>query len=302
MRRLLALLIAAGSFVACLADDAGNLYDSRPIISPYYFGPNAFPVPEIAERTSPFLNVGIFGEYYRGTRKDNTYDLLLKTEIPLFTPRVNLSLWWQVMEWYHTSKEFLQTADIAEPYREDALTGHRSGDIYVATLIQILDENKYRPGLTVRAALKTASGGGFNVRRFYDSPGYFFDTALCKRFILSSVIPIRFNCAVSTGFLCWQTAQSVQNDAIMYGIKLGVGYGPFTLNGEFGGYSGWQHADRHSGAKAFDQPSRIQLDLSYKIREFILDVKFLKGIHDYPYTGLKIGLLYNFKILRHNNL
>lgn len=296
------LYMGLASIAIGFAEETGVNHASLQTVSPYYFGPNAFPVPDIAEKTISDLKVGIFGEYFRGKRNDNTYDLLLRADIPLFTPRVNLSLWWQLMEWYATTTEFLDACNISQPYREKALKGHRSGDIYVATVIQILEEGKYRPGWTVRATLKTASGGGFNEHRFYDSPGYFFDTAVGKKFKLDSEFPLWIDCALSTGFLCWQSAQATQNDAVMFGMKLGIGYGPCYIGSEFGGYSGWQHSERHTGSMAHDQPMRVRLCLAYKIRDFNLEAGFLTGVHDYPYSALKFGLAYYFNILKPNKL
>ena len=64
------------------------------MVSPYYFGPNAFPVPDMLDGTvQPDLRIELDGNHYFGTRGDHTTDLTLKVNIPLFTDRVNLSAW-----------------------------------------------------------------------------------------------------------------------------------------------------------------------------------------------------------------
>lgn len=76
---------------------------SRPtFVSPYYFGPNAFPIPDVLTKTSDKLKIELAGDYYCG--KNYTTDIFLKTHIPLWTHRANLSLWWPVIEWYDDTK------------------------------------------------------------------------------------------------------------------------------------------------------------------------------------------------------
>lgn len=61
-------------------------------VSPYYFGPNAFPIPDVLTKTSDKLKIELAGDYYWG--KNYTTDIFLKTHIPLWTHRANLSLWY----------------------------------------------------------------------------------------------------------------------------------------------------------------------------------------------------------------
>lgn len=72
-------------------------------VSPYYFGPNAFPIPDVLTKTSDKLKIELAGDYYWG--KNYTTDIFLKTHIPLWTHRANLSLWWPVIEWYDDTKQ-----------------------------------------------------------------------------------------------------------------------------------------------------------------------------------------------------
>ena len=120
-----------------------------------------------------------------------------------------------VMEWYRNSDENMDVCRIPEEHREDARKGHLSGDVYVSTDIQVLKEKRWRTDWVVRAALKTASGGEYYHARYYDSPGYFFDTSLGKSFSLGRDAKWnhRLRGALSTGFLCWQTDNGRQNDA-----------------------------------------------------------------------------------------
>ena len=62
-------------------------------IAPAYFGPNAFPVPDMLDgRTSSELKLELYGDCFLGTTTgsvadDVTGDLFAKLTIPLFTPQ-----------------------------------------------------------------------------------------------------------------------------------------------------------------------------------------------------------------------
>ena len=117
------------------------------------------------------------------------------------------------------------------------MAGHEAGDVYVSTDIQLLKARKFTPDITLRAAIKTASGGSFEKARYYDNPGYFFDMSVGKSLYFGkgktfpyadatdAKMELRF--AGSAGFLCWQTDNGRQNDAVMYGLQMFITY--YTL-------------------------------------------------------------------------
>ena len=192
---------------------------SPTFVSPYYFGPNAFPIPDVLTKTSDKLKIELAGDYYCG--KNYTTDIFLKTHIPLWTHRANLSLWWPVIEWYDDTKN----------------KGKMSGDVYLSIDMQLFEERRIVPSWTLRAALKTASGGGCEIDRYYDCPGYFFDTYFGKTFQIASAVIQIFS---GGGFLCWQTDNGRQNDAVQYGVLVGLRLGNFSISETFGGYNGWE--------------------------------------------------------------
>lgn len=260
-------------------------------VSPYYFGPNAFPIPEIMDRTQSRLVVEVDGNYFSGTRGDHTTDITLKTIIPLFTSRANLSIWLPVTEWYRHSDRYLADCGIEPPYDEKAWRGALTGDVYVTTDIQILEEKRLVPDLTIRAALKTASGGQSGEARYYDCPGYFFDMAVGKTFTLSSAMDLRLRAAASAGFLCWQTAKDRQNDAVMYGVKLGLSLRRVSLSATFAGYSGWEHLATTPAELARDHPMSLRTRLQWELRSrWQLFAQYEHGFADYPYRHVGIGV------------
>lgn len=64
-------------------------------IAPAYFGPNAFPVPQMSDgTTSARWKAELYSDHFFGTmsdwREDYTASIFARLTIPLFSPRVNL--------------------------------------------------------------------------------------------------------------------------------------------------------------------------------------------------------------------
>ena len=199
------------SLLAVLIACSAMLYAFTPTgVAPAFFGPNAFPVPEMSDGlTCDHLHLELAADGYFGYKGDRTADLFARVHIPLFTRWANLSVWMPVYEWYNQADG----------------TGSGAGDVYLSTDVQVLHHSwfknkgeraKYIPQMTVRVGLKTASGEQFARQRHYDCPGYFFDATIGQSVPVKQ-IELRF--AGSVGFLCWQTANARQNGAVMYGLQ-----------------------------------------------------------------------------------
>ncbi len=273
---------------------------SRPTgIAPYYFGPNAFPIPDMLDgRTESRLRLELAGDGYFGFKKDQTADLFARAYIPLFTDRVNLTLWIPVTEWYKMTTERQRECRLQDTV---AMSGHEAGDVYISTDIQLLKARKYAPDIVLRAAMKTASGGGFEKARQYDDPGYFFDLAIGKSLYFGrgktfpeavpkeAVVELRF--AGSVGFLCWQTDNGRQNDAVMYGLQMLLKTEYVSLRTTWGGYVGWE--------KYGDRPMSIKATLAGHIHDFEPYLTYQYGIKDYPFHQVRVGLAYRIDILKY---
>ncbi len=273
---------------------------SRPTgIAPYYFGPNAFPIPDMLDgRTESRLRLELAGDGYFGFQKDRTADVFIRAYIPLFTDRVNLTLWMPVMEWYRMTPERQRTCRLQDTV---VMSGHEAGDVYISTDIQLLKARKYAPDIVLRAAMKTASGGGFEKARQYDDPGYFFDLAIGKSLYFGrgktfpytdpeeAVVELRF--AGSAGFLCWQTDNGRQNDAVMYGLQMLIKSEYVSLRTTWSGYVGWE--------KYGDRPMSIKATLAGHIHHFEPYITYQYGIKDYPFHQVRIGLAYPIDILKY---
>lgn len=257
-------------------------YGEKSLIGPLYFGPNAFPIPPVLKGINDStLNVyigadeqwGQVGRTEYGNAGERTSTIQAHLSIPLFTQRVTLNLWMPVMEFYENT---------------NFGHGHGAGDVYVSTDIQILNQRQYVPAILLRAALKTASGDEYEKYRFYDSPGYFFDLAIAKSFTISPDWLIHI--AGSAGFLCWQTDNGRQNDAVMYAIDAELRHRYWSLNAQYAGYTGWERIG--------DRPMVIRAAIYGHINNFEPLLGYEYGIRDYPFHTIRLGLRYKFSILK----
>lgn len=262
------------------------------LVAPAYFGPNAFPVPDMSDgTTSSDFKVELYGDGYLCTMTsdpadDITLDIFAKATIPLFTDRVNLVVWMPVVEWHRTSPAVNMLRRVQDPHRW--ISGTDSGDAYVSTDILILDERKRGCGLVLRAALKSASGNSFGTARVYDAPGYFFDMAAGREIIRSADGKTSFRIALSAGFLCWQTGNGRQNDAVMYGALASLRRGAFRAEVNYGGYVGWEGTG--------DRPMTLKTKLSWSIGRFSINAMHQVGFVHWPFHQIRLGASYSIPL------
>lgn len=257
-------------------------------VSPRYFGPNAFQVPQSPELMfgggDESIKVEIAGDFIRGRLSglDNTSDVHLKLSLPLFTDRARLTVWWEVHEWYKMDDGILK-------YRgsvDNLITDHTAGPLFVSTEILLLKERKTVPCLIVRSVLRTASEteDAFPDRRGYDSAGYFFDVLLGK-----TIGPV--SVSASTGFLCWQTGDGSQNDAVMFSVDVSCTPCSFLkASAQFGGYVGW----RNDG----DFPMSLRLRTDFGKEKWLVKpfAEYRHGFKDWPFDMFRVGVAANIRL------
>lgn len=255
-------------------------------IAPGLFGPNALPVIDMNDgQTYEQLRVELAADGYFGFKGDKTADLFARVHAPLFTRWANLSIWMPIYEWYN---------------QYDG-KGSGAGDVYISTEVQVLhhswfktEKAKYIPQMVIRLGMKTASGGQYERKRHFDSPGYFFDLSIGQTFPIRKV-SIRL--AGSAGFLCWQTTEGRQNDAVMYGVQAQLLHEYFSVQATWGGYVGWERYG--------DAPMSIKCRAAGRIKGFEPYVQYQYGIKDFPFHQVRVGLVYNIDVLtlrRHNDI
>ena len=289
MKRLITVIlfciVTASEVAAQTSLDLSNM--SIPTkIAPAYFGPNAFPVPEMSDgTTSPRWRAELYSDHFFGTqtswRDDYTTSIFARLTIPLFSPRVNLVIYGPLYEFFHSSAEVNAFRRLS--FDED-VDYHTPGDVYVSTDFQTLVQRKHGVDMVIRATLKSASGDRYEYARYYDSPGYFFDATFAREFRFTDSVALRI--AMSGGFLCWQTDNGRQNDAVMYGVLASLTAGRFSLKSQYGGYVGWERDG--------DAPMTLRVDAGWAFGSFSINAGWQEGLYDWPFHQLRIGVGYNF--------
>ncbi|MEA4852382.1 MAG: hypothetical protein VB126_13155 [Paludibacter sp.] len=253
--------------------------------APAWFGPNANPVPEFTDGRIPAkTSISLMGDYYFGYG-DETKNGYFKIEIPLVAERVSFKIWSTVFEHYKVTPEL-------SDYRQmnGNLSGKSNGDFYVQTRISLLKEKKYAPAIILNSTLKTASGTNFNERRYFDTPGYYFDVEFAKSVYTKGKFINELRAVGNLGFLCWETTGSRQNDAPMYGAKIIAGNQNWKLDNTLSGYWGWMHTSATYGADYGDAPLVYAAKLTIMRSKMDYFAQYQYGINDFPYHQLRLGI------------
>lgn len=275
-------------FIVILVTD--NQLTSQVRYAPAWFGPNANPVPEFTDATIPSLTqVELSGNYYFGFG-DFTKNAFFRIEVPLLQEKVSIKLWSTLLESYNLSDEIM----IARNIETGKNKGRVNGDIYVQTRILLLSEKTKNPAIILNSTLKTASGTGFKERRYFDTPGYYFDIEIGKSYILNTKWLDEIKWVANLGFICWETTNSTQNDAPLYGAKLIIRKKQFKWENTIAGYWGWMHTHPSYGSDYGDAPLIFGTILNYKKNKITYFGKYQYGINDFPYhhfgAGFKVSL------------
>jgi hypothetical protein len=262
-----------------------------------WFGPNANPVPEFTDARIPSkTTVSLMGDYYFGYG-DQTKNGYFKIEIPLLSERVSLKIWSTVLEHYKT------TAEIMQARGSEAVSGSEGGDIYVQTRIRLLKEQTNLPGIILNSTLKTASAKTYKTRRYFDTPGYYFDLEMGKSIATRGKFISEIRAVANLGFLCWETTNSTQDDAPMYGGKLIIGNPKWKLENTLSGYWGWLHTSTRLNPTADygDAPLVYATKLTIVKGNIDYFAQYQYGIHDFPYHQLRVGISFPISKLTPKN-
>ena len=253
-----------------------------------WFGPNANPVPEFTDATIPSkTTISLMGDYYFGYG-DRTQNGYIKVDIPLLSERVSLKIWSAVMEHYQTTEEIKQNRGAS------TTSGSEVGDIYVQTRIRLWKEQKNRPEVILNSTLKTASAKTFATRRYFDTPGYYFDVEMGKSFFTKSSFISEIRLVADAGFLCWETTNSAQDDAPMYGGKIILGNQDWKIENTLSGYWGWKNLkDKTYG----DVPLVYSVKLIKQTKNLNYFAQYQYGIHDFPYNQIRVGVSFTMSKL-----
>ncbi|NJB87238.1 hypothetical protein GGR26_003018 [Lewinella marina] len=251
-------------------------------LSPAYLGPNALPVPRVANaRLEGSTRITLAGEghFSSGDRTGNGF---LEVDQPLFSERVALRVWYIPVEYYHMDA----TTRDARAARDYDGRGWAGGDVYVGTQIQLLRDARGWPDLLFTTNLKTASGTHLSAARHTNAPAYYFDLSAGKTFPLSRGGNHSVRPHAMVGFYVWQTFKDdyLQNDAFLYGLGADLTLGQIMVTPALGGYSGYLNNG--------DRPVVARLSLEShrgKMVEYL--ARLQQGLRDFPYTSVRLGIV-----------
>ncbi|WP_235296090.1 hypothetical protein [Portibacter marinus] len=241
-------------------------------------GPNALPVPTFNSREIKD-GYSIDNQLrYHHNPDDPTFDHQIRIDYQLFN-RIGIAAWMVTAEYYNTSIALRNQRKL----REFEPKGIVSGDVYLSTYLNILQENQNRPTLLLSANLKTASGNNLGGGRHTDTPGYYFDLLAAKTYGA-------FRPYIASGLYVYQTfsTRNYQNDAFLYGIGTHFNKHRYEIQLEWAGYIGYFDIG--------DKPSVIRVDLSFKINDNnrIL-IRTQTGLNDFDYHTISLGYTYIYR-------
>lgn len=271
------------------------LFNSQQLVShsTNYFGPNANPVPDFTDATIPeFTELSVYGDYYFG-KGDQTVNPYLKVEIPLISEKVSLKVWAVPIEYFNVADAIKERRGMQKN------SGFASGDVYVQTRISLLKNKEKETSLILNATLKTASGNNYKDRRFFNTAGYYFDAEFGKSFMLKNGFLNEVRLVADAGFYSWdiQTPNlNVQDDALMYGLKLILKKNNITWENTISGYSGWVKRVADYG----DQPVIFASKLNLKNNKNTYFIQYQNGIRYFPFNQIRIGVVFPLESLTPN--
>ncbi len=254
---------------------------------PKYLGPNALPVPEIRNgniQTNVHIENAALFHFSKG---DKTQTLLFDFFYPFENNKIAIEAYWLIYENFETDT---LTRDMRKA-RTKSGKGGEKGDLYISTIIQIIENRRIFPDISLGINLKTASGGGLSDARATDAPGYYFDVAMGKSFKINKGAIKQIRPFSVLGFYVWQNNRGTnyQNDAILYGLGVEFYSERNILKVDCGGYSGYFNDG--------DRPFVFRIDLKriINVQGWGYHFRYQKGNTDYNYNSFQCGIIYQFK-------
>lgn len=253
------------------------------IMSPGYFGPNAFPIPEINQgkiKTNLEVESALEGHF---NSHEHTLNIYNKLFIPIEKNKIGIILTMVPIE-YYAHDTVIRDQRFSRNYEGK---GFASGDLYIGTQIQLLRDYRGWPDVLLGINIRTASGNEFGSARFPDSPGYYFNLSLGKSFAIKNFFFNTLRLYSDFGFYAWQTNLEAhfQNDAFLYGGGIQLNSKAFAITNEVGGLYGYLN----NGDRPIVYRFRLQT-VSLKAINFSL--QFENGFHDYNFRSLRFSVFY----------
>lgn len=262
--------------------DGASHWASYMTYAPAFFGPNALPVPELADGTiATSRRAELSSDFFWGFG-DQTQSLSAQFTYVFIPGRVAITGSGVLVEHYKTT---LAVRDVRASLIESAEETLLMGDFYISTQVALLRERGWKPDVSVDVILKTASSKSPEGARFFDTPGYAFRLAAGKSFATAGGLLDSIRLAVNVGFLSYQINTPIQNDAPLYGALIRMYRAHLSLDAGVGGYNGWIRGSR---------PLVFRSKLSLQHGSFAYFIGYQHAFRDYPFHRLQTGLAVSF--------
>jgi hypothetical protein len=250
------------------------------IYAPRYFGPNAFPLPELRDGSvSDRYEIELRGEYHFNPG-DRTKDLFGRLFIPFAGGRAGVEISGVIEEDYETSDAVRDERHAIE--KRPPIRCY--GDAVISSFYRILRSDRWFDA-TVSSSLKTASGGRLCDARYTDAAAYWFDLTAGRDLVRSTDRSAFIRLQAMVGFYCWMTNNMVhrQNDATLFGAGLSAGYRNLLFACDYSGFDGY----RNEG----DYPVAFRYKLNYEYKKNILSLRYRHGMKDNIYDFYSVGYI-----------
>ncbi|MDR1356641.1 MAG: hypothetical protein LBJ58_03110 [Tannerellaceae bacterium] len=265
----------------------GDWHDDTALLiyAPRYFGPTAFPVPELRSGSIPDgFEVEARGEYHNYIG-DKTKDLYLRAFIPVVRGRAAIEVRFIAVEDYTLTPETRDErhASLLECPSYESY----SGDVVISAFYQLLKSEKWCD-IMFGLNLKTASGGRLCDARFTDAATYWFDVNAGKNLLNSHDGKYALYVQAMAGFYCWMTNSLLhrQNDALLYGAGFTGVFRCVSLSSDISGFSGY----RNNG----DHPLLWRNNLKVEYRRNVLSLRYEHGMKDSLYDTYSVAYIRKF--------
>lgn len=247
-----------------------------------FFGPNALPVPELYDGRIPTNNQAeVTTDVYWGYG-DETQSLSTRLVYAVVPGRLAVSGWGVLAEHY-------QTTDAVRDHRASQVEHPNEtlmiGDFYISTMIGLLQEKRRQPDLNLEIVLKTASSKTSANARYFDTPGYYFNLTAGKSIHYKSSLLDEVRFVGNVGFLCYQLNEENQNDAPLYGGKILLTAGKWTLESGIHGYNGWLDQG--------DKPLLLRGKLNFNSGSGAFFLQYQHALRDFPFRRIQTGVCFD---------
>ncbi|MDR0700218.1 MAG: hypothetical protein LBG28_13545 [Tannerella sp.] len=248
--------------------------------SPRYFGPNAFPLPELRSgRLGTRWEAELKGEHheYEG---DRTKDVYTRLFIPVAEGRAGLEISCVIYEYYTMTEETVIERHAAGRYWDAGA----HGDVIISSFYQLLKSERWTD-IMLEASLKTASGSRLADARYTDAATYWFNLNIGRYLYKIPNHSSYLRIQGFAGFYCWMTNDIIhrQNDAILYSAGISGAHENFTVDVDVAGFYGY----KNNG----DRPLQLRIKLNYEYRNNILSFRYKHGMKDCLYDCFSLAYM-----------